>query len=179
MIWNSWKLRPRSHSNGAAFVGKKEDLWRPSAQILSKDYKNQTSPLNRPLNPATFPPPSICQCDVMWSSSRRNWMKHSEWYQSTIWLVMQPGIIITRCLFIWTEENWSPTEPGFSQVFCFVTLSPDWTLDSLPLSPLACLVGDTWNSAILLFWQHWHYWMRTEFSWMKTSLFFPELLKLN
>ncbi len=39
------------------------------------------------------------------SSSRRSWMKYSEWYQSTIWLVMQPGIITPRS-FVWSEENW-------------------------------------------------------------------------
>ena len=47
------------------------------------------------------------------------------------------------------EENWPPTEPGFSQGF-FVHSATRWTFGSLPLSPfstfvaigLACLVGD-------------------------------------
>ncbi len=39
---------------------------------------------------------------------------------------------------------------------------------SMPLSPLAWLVGHTSYSAILLNWLYWHYWMRTELSCMMT-----------
>ncbi len=40
------------------------------------------------------------------------------------------------------RRNGPPTEPGFSQGF-FSPFCHQWSFGSLPLSPLACLVGDT------------------------------------
>jgi len=38
------------------------------------------------------------------ASVSRSWMKYSEWYQSTIWFMMQPRCIITLCSFIWPDK---------------------------------------------------------------------------
>ncbi len=48
------------------------------------------------------------------------------------------------------------TEPGFSQVF-FLRSVTDGGFGSLPLSPLACLVGDTSFPAISSSWLHRYY----------------------
>ncbi len=49
-----------------------------------------------------------------------------------------------------------PTEAGFSQGF-FSILSPMGSFGSLPLSPLACFVGDTSFPAISSTWSHRYY----------------------
>ncbi len=56
-----------------------------------------------------------------------------------------------NCCVVWTEEKWPPTEPGFSQGF-FSPFCHQWSFGSLPLSPLACLVGDTSFPAISSTW---------------------------
>jgi len=55
-----------------------------------------------------------------------------ECYQSTIWFLT--GTVVVR----WPEE----TEPGLLQGF-FLHFVTWWSFSSLPLLPLACLVGDT------------------------------------
>jgi len=77
-------------------------------------------------------------CNLFQSSNKRSWIKYSKLYQSTIWLVKQPGILTHTRFVVWPEENWPPTELGFS----FFVLSL-MEFGFLPLSPLACLVGDT------------------------------------
>ncbi len=51
------------------------------------------------------------------------------------------AVVGTNCRFFW-PENWPPDWvwflPGFFSLFCH-----RWSFGSLPLSPLACLVGDT------------------------------------
>ncbi len=47
-----------------------------------------------------------------------------------------------------------PTEPGFSQGF-LLNLCHRWSFGSLPLSPLACLFGDTWLIAQTLLEESW------------------------
>ncbi len=54
-----------------------------------------------------------------------------------------------------------PTEPGFSQGF-FSPFCHRWSFSSLPLSPLACLVGDTSFPAISPTWLHRYYLNWTE-----------------
>ncbi len=54
-----------------------------------------------------------------------------------------------------------PTEPGFSQGF-FSPFCHRWSFGSLPLSPLACLVGDTSFPAISPTWLHRYYLKWTE-----------------
>ncbi len=63
-------------------------------------------------------------------------------------------------LFFSGQRIGPPTEPGFSQGF-FSILSP-MEFGSLPLSPLACLVGDTSFLAISSTWLHRYYLNWTE-----------------
>jgi len=58
-------------------------------------------------------------------------------YNLTCEAAWNPSI---HMLVVWPEENWPPTEPGFS----FFVLSL-MEFGFLPLSPLACLVGDTYS----------------------------------
>ncbi len=66
----------------------------------------------------------------------------------------------TNYWFVWPEENWPPDWawflPRFSP-FCH-----RWSFRSLPLSPLACLVGDTSFPAISPTWLHRYYLNWTE-----------------
>ncbi len=64
-------------------------------------------------------------------------------------LTLQP--LEFNCWVVWPEEKWPPTEPGFSQGF-FLRSGHQWSFGSLPLSPLACLVGDTSFPAISSTW---------------------------
>ncbi len=67
----------------------------------------------------------------------------------------------TNYWFVWPEGNWSPDWawflPRFFSPFCY-----RWSFGSLPLSPLACLVGDTSFPAISLTWLHRYYLNWTE-----------------
>ncbi len=66
------------------------------------------------------------------------------------------------------RRNGPPTEPGFSQGF-FLRSVTNGVLVPLPLSPLACLVGDTSFPAISSTWlKQKLFW--TELSWTMTSL---------
>ncbi len=68
--------------------------------------------------------------------------------------LLQPG---TTCWFIWPEENWAWFLPMFFSLFCHW-----WSSGSLPLSPLACLVGDTSFPAISSTWLNRYYYNWTE-----------------
>ncbi len=75
----------------------------------------------------------------------------------------------TNCWFVWPEGNWPPDWawflPRFFSLFCH-----RWSFGSLPLSPLACLVGDTSFPAISPTWLQilfklnwagqWHHWIQ-------------------
>ncbi len=56
-----------------------------------------------------------------------------------------------NCWFIWPEENWPPDWAWFLPRF-FSSFCHRWSFGSLPLSPLACLVGDTSFPAISSTW---------------------------
>jgi len=97
----------------------------------------------------------------IWSSSKRNWVKYLNAAdpQSDFWLAW---IIITMCSFVGQRRTGFSVLRNSQNFYFFLSLG------SLPLSPLACLVGDT----MLLIWLHWHYWMRTDLSWVTLFLFF-------
>ncbi len=67
----------------------------------------------------------------------------------------------TNYWFVWPEGNWPPDWawflPSFFSPFCH-----RWSFGSLPLSPLACLVGDTSFPAISPTWLHRYYLNWTE-----------------
>ena len=94
-----------------------------------------------------------------------------------IWLLTcnVARIIIIHYLFVGQRRTGTPTEPGFSQGF-FLHSGPEGVLVPCHrrLWLLACSVGDTKISTILLICPHWHY-MIIEMSWM-TSPFSPERL---
>ncbi len=56
-----------------------------------------------------------------------------------------------NCWFVWSEEKWPPDWAWFLPRF-FSPFCHRWSFGSLPLSPLACLVGDTSFPAISLTW---------------------------
>ncbi len=79
----------------------------------------------------------------------------------TIWPVLQPGIKQSQAGFVWSEENRPPDWAWFlPRLFSF------WSFGSLPLSPLACLVVDTWLIAQTLLEESWtgwwHHWIINE-----------------
>ena len=75
--------------------------------------------------------------------------------------------------FVWSEENWPPNWAWFLPRF-FSPFCHRWSFGSLPLSPLACLVGDTSFTVISLTWLQiiaqilfklnwaawWHHWIQ-------------------
>ena len=82
--------------------------------------------------------------------------------------LLQPGIELL--VFVWSEENWPPNWAWFLPRF-FSPFCHRWSFGSLPLSPLACLVGVTSSTAISLTWlqiktdtisteQRWHNWIQ-------------------
>ncbi len=88
------------------------------------------------------------------------------WLLCTIWLccsMEQPAGSSGR------RGTAPPTKPGFSQCF-FSPFCHRWSFGSLPLSPLACLVGDTYFPVILSTLLHRYYLNWTELSWTLTSL---------
>ncbi len=66
-----------------------------------------------------------------------------------------------NCWFVWPEENWSPDWAWFLPRF-FSPFCHQWSFGSLPLSPLASLVGDTSFPAISPTWLHKYYLNWTE-----------------
>ncbi len=62
----------------------------------------------------------------------------------------------TNYWFVWTEGNWPPDWAWFLPRF-FSPFCHRWSFRSLPLSPLACLVGDTSFPAQSLTWLHRYY----------------------
>ncbi len=66
----------------------------------------------------------------------------------TIWLLQQLEL---NCCVVWPEENWPPDWAWFLPRF-FSPFCHQWSFGSLPLSPLACLVGDTSFPAISSTW---------------------------
>ncbi len=75
----------------------------------------------------------------------------------SVWPVLQPRIKPRHAGFVWPEENCPPTVPGFSQGF-LLSFCHRWSFGSLPLSPLACLFGDTWLIAQTLLEESWTGW---------------------
>ncbi len=63
--------------------------------------------------------------------------------------------------FMWPEENWPPDWAWFLPMF-FSLFCHRWSFASLPLSPPACLVGDTSFPAISSTWLHRYYLNWTE-----------------
>ncbi len=70
-------------------------------------------------------------------------------------------VLCTTCWFVWPEENWPPDWAWFLPRF-FSPFCHRWRFGSLPLSPLACLVGDTSFPAISSTWLHRYYLNWTE-----------------
>ncbi len=56
-----------------------------------------------------------------------------------------------NCCVVWPEEKWPPDWAWFLPRF-FSPFCHQWSFGSLPLSPLACLVGDTSFPAISSTW---------------------------
>ncbi len=75
------------------------------------------------------------------------------------------GIKPRHAGFIWTEENCPPDCAWLLPRFSTQFLSR-WSFGSLPLSPLACLFGDSWLIAQTLLEESWtgwcHHWITNE-----------------
>ncbi len=107
-----------------------------SAETMSIRWAIETNPLWRP-----------CQLDVHWDKTTRTW-----WVLCTIWLCYSLEL---NYWFIWPEQNWPPRLSLVSpKVFYFFYFCHRWSYGSLPLLPLAYLVGDTSFQAILSAWLH-------------------------
>ncbi len=84
----------------------------------------------------------------------------------------------TNYWFVWPEGNcppdWAWFLPRFFSPFCH-----RWSFHSLPLSPLACLVGDTSFPAISSTWLHRYYLNWTELDDAITKFKFKFKFKLS
>jgi len=106
----------------------------PTPKILRtlghSDHKNQTSPQT------LWPALALYMRDESDLQGKGNiWMLP---IQISILICDAAWIIITPCSFVGQRRSGPTTEPGFSQGFTWLSLG------FLPLSHLACLVGDTW-----------------------------------
>ncbi len=71
-------------------------------------------------------------------------------------LIVEPSNLTLQqlelnCCVVWPEEKWPPDWAWFLPRF-FSPFCHQWSFGSLPLSPLACLVGDTSFPAISSTW---------------------------
>jgi len=57
-------------------------------------------------------------CNLFQTSSKRSWIKYSEWYQSTIWLVKQPGILAYTCWLFGQRRTGPRLSLVFLSLFC-------------------------------------------------------------
>ncbi len=112
--WTSWLYR-HQHRSSAKTTRNRQVLW-PAVNVSGQELLGPqcgfimltvtVKPVDHyrlngsPAGQTTTSPTTKWQRDVSWSYISRSWMKYSEWYQSTISLVMLPEIIIAPSVFI-------------------------------------------------------------------------------